>query len=172
MQNIQIGYSINQLASQGNAVSVKDPVGLYMTKLDTGNLKLDRSGDAGSLEPLPTGTFTFQRGDISKQQGLRLRVQIPDGVKAPNGRQLTVSDIYDTKKQRHTDYGAQIADYITMGVHGVVIPGVTVAPRQFCPGTSIADQSFADMVPQLKASIAEQVSPFSRISDVITRKEE
>ena len=140
-----------------------------MTNLDDGNLKLDRSGDTGSPEQVPPGTFTFQRGDISKQQGLRLRVQIPDGVKTPDGRQLTVSDLYDTKKQRHIDYGAQIADYITMGVHGVVIPGVQVAPREFCKSFVTADSSFADMVPQLKAAIAEQESPHNRISDINMR---
>lgn len=140
-----------------------------MTKLDTGNLKLDASGDAGSLEAIPDGSFTWQRGDIRLHQGLRLRVQIPDGVKGPDGRQLTVSDIYDTKNQRHVNYGAQVADYITMGVHGVVIPHVAVAPREFCPSFSAAESSFEAMVPHLKTVIAEQVSSHNRISDLITR---
>ncbi|KIW87786.1 uncharacterized protein Z519_11760 [Cladophialophora bantiana CBS 173.52] len=162
----RIGYGINQLASQGNAVSLKDPVAIYITDLDTGTLKLDRYGDTSRLEDIPEGTFTFQRGDITKQQGLRLRVQIPDGEKAPDGRQLTVSDIYDTKTQRHIGFGAQIADYIKVGVHGVVIGGVQVAPREFCPSFDTANTSFTDMVPQLKAAIAKQASPHNRVTDL------
>jgi hypothetical protein len=137
-----------------------------MISFDRGNFKLDRTGDFDALEPIPDGTFTFERGDIDKEQGLRLKIQIPDGVTAPNGRQLTVSDIYDTKNQRHIDFGAQFADYITMGVHGVVIPGVQPAPREFCLGRDIAQNSFAAMVPQLKETIEKQVSPLTRFSDV------
>jgi hypothetical protein len=135
-----------------------------MTKFDTGNLKLNRTGNTDALEPIPQGTFTFERGDITKQQGLRLKVQIPDGVTTADGRQLTVSDIYDTRNQRPIDFGAQLADYITMGVHGVVIPGVQPAPKEFCLETDTADTSFAAMVPQLKQAIEKKFSPLTRFS--------
>ncbi|KAJ9662005.1 hypothetical protein H2201_006294 [Coniosporium apollinis] len=162
----RIGYEINQLARQGISISVADPVGLYIHKFDTGNFRLDPTGDGdqGSLQRLPHGTFVFQRGDISKEQGLRLRIQIPDGVKNAEGRQLTVSDIYDTKTQRHIKYGAQFADYITMGVRAVAIPGGQPAPAEYCVGSEkTAVESFADMVPMLQRKIAMEVTPFARL---------
>lgn len=123
-----------------------------MHKFDTSTFMLDPTGhgDQGSLQRLPHGTFEFQRGGISKEQGLRLRIQVPDGVKNADGRQLTVNDIYDMKTQRHIKYGAQFADYITMGVRAVAIPGGQPAPAEYCVGREkTAVGSFGDMVPVL-----------------------
>ena len=106
-----------------------------MFEFNTDSFRLDPSGDGdeGSLVDIPAETFVWQRGDISKEQGLRLRVQIPDGVRSADGqRQLTVSDMYDIKTKRHVRYGAQFADYITVGVHCVTVAGKT-ALAEFCP---------------------------------------
>jgi hypothetical protein len=98
---------------------------------------LDADGTGNNLIDLPDGTFTWERGNIDKSRGLRLRVQIPDGVKGTGknaGRQLTVTDIFDTDTQSSIRFGAQIADYITMSVNGVVIPGGKPAAPLSCPG--------------------------------------
>ena len=125
---------------------------------------LDPNGDGESLQKVPPGTFTFQRGDISKQQGLRLRIRIPDGVTNTDGRQLTVSDIYDTKQDKHIEYGSQFADYITMGVHGVAITGGKPAPTEFCVGEQNASgEAFSQLVPFLRKKIQTQASTFSRM---------
>jgi hypothetical protein len=87
---------------------------------------------------VPAGTFLWQRGNISKNMGLRLQIQIPDGVvgkgSGNKGRQLTVSDIVDTSNNQNMLYGAQFADYITMTVKGVGIPGGRPADPLACPG--------------------------------------
>ena len=75
------------------------------------------------MSPIPPETFQWQRGDISQNRGLRLKVRIPDGVLNNKGQQLTVSDIYDTKTKQYIQYGAQLADYITMGVSAVTVEG-------------------------------------------------
>lgn len=161
----RIGFKINQLALTGASVSIADPVGLYMHEFDTSNFKLDPTGDGESLQDIPEGTFTFQRGDITKQQGLRLKIQVPPGIKNDEGRQLTVSDIFDTKEEKHIAYGAQFADYITMGVHGVAITGGRPAPAEPClRGAGVAiSASFVDMVPELRQKIEDQASTFKRI---------
>ena len=148
-----------------------------MHDFDTSNFKLDPTGDGGSLQDVPDGTFKFQRGDISKRQGLRLKIQIPTGVTNEEGRQMTVSDIFDTKEEKHIVYGAQFADYITMGVHGVAITGGSPAPAQFCvrnsgstaaltaaapSPSSSSSSSAADLIPLLRQKIQDQVSPFKR----------
>jgi len=86
---------------------------------------------------VPAGTFRWQRGNIAKNMGLRLQVQIPDGVVGTGennkGRQLTVSDIVDTSNNQNIMYGAQFADYIRMTVKGVAISGGTPADPLPCP---------------------------------------
>lgn len=136
-----------------------------MHAFDTSNFKLDPSGDGESLKDIPEGTFTFQRGDINKQQALRLKIQIPSGVTDDEGRQLTVSDIFDTKEEKHIAYGAQFADYITMGVHGVAITGGSPAPAEVCvrESAAAASSSFEEMLPLLRQQIQDQASPLKRI---------
>lgn len=132
-----IGDAINRLARDGTKVSIANPVAIYMRDFNTSNFMLDADGSGENLEPVPAGTFTWARGDIKKQMGLRMHIQIPDGImgKGDNaGRQLTVSDIFDTSNSQNILYGAQFADYMTMSVCGVGISGGKPAPAQFCPG--------------------------------------
>lgn len=108
-----------------------------MNAFKTSGFMLDTDGDGDNLQPVPDKTFTWVRGDVKKPMGLRLHVQIPNGVTGTGdneGRQLTVSDLVDTSNSQNILYGAQFADYITMGVAGVGISGGQPAPAQFCPG--------------------------------------
>lgn len=133
----QIGASINGLARSGNAVSIADPVGIYMVDFDSDSFMLDQDGTGSDPIPAPAGTFTWARGDITKKMGLRLHIQIPDGVKGTGGkagRQLTVTDLVDKSNNNlNIKYGAQFADHIHMGVNGVAIAGVHAAEAQLCP---------------------------------------
>lgn len=124
---------VNQLAATRASVSLADPVAIYINKFSRGSFKLDPAGDQSILLPIPEGTFVFERGDIAKGQALRLKIQIPDGYINAEGRQLTVSDIYDTKNLTSIRYGSQFADYILVGVTGVAITGGTPAEAKFCP---------------------------------------
>ncbi|KAF2225803.1 hypothetical protein BDZ85DRAFT_294246 [Elsinoe ampelina] len=132
-----IGDGINKLARSGVSVSIANPVAIYINTTNFSNLQLDIQGTGSNLVPVPDGTYTWQRGDIAKHQGLRLHIQIPDGVVGTGpdnkGRQLTVSDIVDTSNQQNILYAAQFADYITMSVSGVGIAGGQPAEAQFCP---------------------------------------
>ncbi|KAF9880613.1 hypothetical protein CkaCkLH20_01655 [Colletotrichum karsti] len=132
----KIGASINGLVRGGNSVSIADPVAIYMVDFDSSSFMLDQDGSGDNLIPVPDGTFTWQRGDINKKMGLRLHIQIPEGqigTGEKQGRQLTVTDLVDTSNSQNVKYGAQFADYIHMGVNGVVIPNVPVAEPQACP---------------------------------------
>ncbi|KAK3941638.1 hypothetical protein QBC46DRAFT_353084 [Diplogelasinospora grovesii] len=124
----KIGDEINKLAPDE-----------YMMEFSASKFALDVDGTGENLKPIPDGTFRFVRGDIKKKTGLRLHVQIPDGIMSEGdnaGRQLTVSDIFDTEKTVNIQFGAQFADYIHMGVNGIVIggePGQPAEPKK-CPG--------------------------------------
>ena len=106
-----------------------------MNNVDFSGLQLDQSGqkDQSNLIQVPDSWYNWQRGDISKQMGLRLQIKAPAGAKADNGDLLTVSDIYDTNTSFYIQYGAQFADHIEMSVSAVVADG-TAAEPQSCPG--------------------------------------
>ena len=140
---IQIGDNINKLARGGKIVSIANPVAIYIQSVNFGTLKLDQEGTADNMVPVPDGTFSW-RGDISNSKGLRLKIKIPDGVVGTGpdnkGQQLTVSDIMDTGNGQYIQYGAQFADYISMGVNGVGITGGTPATALPCPTPPLAHQ--------------------------------
>ncbi|KAL3444583.1 hypothetical protein BJX65DRAFT_170392 [Aspergillus insuetus] len=134
-----IGSAINDLARQGALISLADPVGLYIHSFQESVFKLDyngREGDDQDLRNLPAGTITWPRGDISQRQGLNLRIQVPNGVLGNSQQELTVGDIWDTQRQRYIQYGAQFADYILMGVTGVVTNDTVTVDPEPCISTS------------------------------------
>jgi hypothetical protein len=125
-----IGGGINSLAQSGSIISIQDPVGLYIHNVDLSNFKFDTAKTTGTasdedLVPIdkPEEVFIVQRGDFTISRGLRFKVQVPEGRLGKNGQQLNVSNIWDTKTKQHIRYGAQIADYVTMGVTAVTIDG-------------------------------------------------
>ncbi|KAH8427107.1 uncharacterized protein LDX57_004824 [Aspergillus melleus] len=136
-----IGSEINGLARDGKTISIADPVALYISNFEDKFFKLDKHGAESSTEDLvdlPSGTIRYERG--SKGSYLRVRIQIPDrtfGTGPKEGKQLTVTDIYDTSTDQYIYYGAQFADHITMCVRGVVAPPpYQRAESKNCPGAA------------------------------------
>ena len=164
---LQIGSQINSIARDNKAVSVADPVALYINDLNTASLKLDIFGTTTHMAPIPKGTFQWQRGDISKNQGLRLKVKIPDGVlgqgKNNKDQQLTVSDIYDTKTKHYIQYGAQLADYITMGISAVTIDSSNAEPQD-----CVFSANRAKGAPQLAKSVVQ--THFKGVNGILWRR--
>ena len=100
-----IEYVINKLATKGISAALADPIGIYINNFDTQGFKLDSTGDESQLLNIPEGTIIFRRGDVTKGQALRLKIEILQGVRNTEGRQLAVSDIYDTKNETFIWYG-------------------------------------------------------------------
>ncbi|KAJ5312238.1 hypothetical protein N7508_003068 [Penicillium antarcticum] len=130
-----IGASINFLARGGASLSVAEPVALYIRAFEIGSFKFDMNGTTdGAATDLrdienPEKVFQWQRGDIKNKAGLRIKIEVPEGLLDNNKKQLLVSNIYDTNKGLHIKYGAQFADYFTMGVSAVGIESKTAPPE-------------------------------------------
>jgi hypothetical protein len=146
---------VNSIARAGNSVSIYNPVALYIYSFNTASFMLDKAGDGTDLVPLPDGTITWQRGDITKNQGLRVSIQVPPGTLGNNGQPLSVSDIWDTNTGMHINYGAQFADYIKMTVGGVTIKG-TAAPAQSCPGATQANLATNGQISNVETLVAKE----------------
>jgi hypothetical protein len=111
-----------------------------MYDADFSSFLLDRTGkrrgNIREMSPVPDGVFDWSdRGDITKNMGLHLRVSIPKGMKTDDGsRDLNVSDLFDQNNGgRYVHYGSQFADYIFMSVSGIVGPKPSKAPKEW-PG--------------------------------------
>ncbi|KAJ1323027.1 hypothetical protein MN608_11881 [Microdochium nivale] len=143
----KIGIGINSLARSGKAVSIVDPVGIYFVEFASDSFQLDQDGTGNNLVPAPDGTFTWVRGDIDHNQGLRMHIQIPKGVTGTgdnDGRQLTVGDLVDTNNGQNVKFGAQFADYMKVGVSAVVKDAEKVAEPKGCPCEGVKPKPAAD----------------------------
>jgi hypothetical protein len=135
-----IGGNINQFAIEGKSISVADPVALYIHSFDTSTFKYDLKSTTGTpraedLEDIDekeaARIFQCVRGDLSKKQGLRLKIEVPKGKVGKDGKtQLNVSNLYDMKTKKHVKFGAQFADYIKIGVTAVYKDGKAADPQE------------------------------------------
>ncbi|KAM5519716.1 uncharacterized protein FRV6_00715 [Fusarium oxysporum] len=143
-----IGAAVNEVCRLAHdkvlpipaTISVKDPVALYIYDADFSSFLLDRTGkrrgNVREMSPVPDGVFDWcDRGDITQNMGLHLRVSIPKGLKTDDdSRDLNVSDLFDQNNGgRYVHYGSQFADYIFMSVSGIVGPKPAKASKQW-PG--------------------------------------
>ncbi|GAB1206309.1 hypothetical protein APSETT445_004994 [Aspergillus pseudonomiae] len=134
-----IGKAINDLPRKGASLTIAEPVALYILNFDTSNFQLDIHStsdhalpDPKDLKPIERSeeVFQWQRGDISAKHGLRIKIEIPKDRLDKYGKPLPVSNIYDTRTKRHIRYGAQFADYFTMGISAMGVKGKAANPEK------------------------------------------
>ena len=105
-----IGDIVNGLARQGYSITIKNPIGLYIHKIDlTGFKKPDGT-------PITPAYFKIARG--SAGQGLRAIFGVPSG-ETSGGHPFTVSDI--TIGGVKIAFGGQIAKRISIKLTGVAV---------------------------------------------------
>ncbi len=105
----KIGFEINQLARAGLAITLADPVGLYMVAFDDAGWQMSGGRPA-------SGFMKIVRGQAG--QAIRATYELPAPLKAQG---LTVSDV--TIGGTPIAFGGQIAEHITMGIKGVAATG-------------------------------------------------
>ena len=123
-----IGDVVNGLARLGYSITIKNPVGLYIHKIDlTGFKKPDGT-------PITADYFRITRG--SAGQGLRGIFEVPAG-QTSGGHPFTVSDI--TIGGVKIAFGGQIAKRISIKLTGVAVEkGKITDPLFACPGAAVA----------------------------------
>ena len=139
-----IGHVVNQLASRGFDLTLRNLVGLYMDRLDTAGWTMP--GPGGTRVPPPASFFRIVRGE--ERFAVRAAYEIPAGVTHPEtGDPLTVSDIEIGGVPIR--FGGQIAKLITMklvatGCH----EGQRNNPRRACVRTGVGVAGF-EAAPEL-----------------------
>ena len=119
-----IGDIVNGLARQGFSITIKNPIGLYINKIDlTGFKKPDGT-------PITPAYFKITRG--SAGQGLRAIFEVPPG-ETSGGHPFKVSDI--TIGGVKIAFGGHIAKRISVKLTGVAVEkGMINNPMFDCIG--------------------------------------
>src|SRR5439155_323171 len=115
-----IGSEVNRLARDGYSITLRNPVGLYIDKIDL----------AGITKPDGTGVtpsyFQPLRGDAG--QILRAVFKVPAG-EVSGGQPFTVSDLKIAGMP--IQYGGQIAKQISMKLTGVAVEKGKIPAKLF-----------------------------------------
>ncbi len=128
----RIGADVNALARDGYAITLADPVGLYIVRLETQGWR--------KPDGKPVGDYLrITRGKAG--QGLRAVYEVPARARA-NGQPFVVGDI--EIGGRPIEFGGQIAERMTMGLTGVATrkggisnPALACAGRRSVPGRTM-----------------------------------
>lgn len=160
-----IGKMVNDLARQGNFVTLRNPVGLYMNEIRENDFT-DANGERVAVAD---GYFVPTRMSPDGDLILRARFAVPDGVTTPDGRQARVGDLRYMGVPIQS--GGQIADAITMNLFAQALPGAPTQEPVSCIAHPCPDPDHPDYVipvpvgtpcsgvPSLAAARALSVSP-------------
>lgn len=103
----RIGADVNALARQGYAITLQDPVGLYIVRLETQGWRKPDGKPVGNYLRVVRG---------KPGQALRAVYEVPARARA-GGRPFVVGDI--EIGGRPIEWGGQIAERVTMGLTGL-----------------------------------------------------
>ncbi|MEU4040287.1 hypothetical protein [Streptomyces collinus] len=125
-----IGAGVNALARQKADISLADPVGLYFDDLSTDGWETPDGSD-------PKSYWTYLRGD--SEHRVRAVYEVPPD------KAFSVGDI--TIGGRPIEFGAQIADFITIRLTGVAcrFDDSTAQPQTACkefPAVDLREEGF------------------------------
>lgn len=112
-----IGGRVNALVRAGNAVTIDNPVGLYIGGIDLAAVELPDGGD-------PAACWRVLRGRAADRLILRAEFRPPDGV-TWGLEQVMVGG-------EPLRYGGQLAELVTMVIHGRGKPTAGQAPTEGC----------------------------------------
>jgi hypothetical protein len=129
-----LGDEVNKRARRGFAVTLRNPIGIYIngfdesgfTKPDPGGSRVPAQGFFKILRPIPSGP-----DDPGTTMPVRAVYEVPVGEVGPDGQQLTVGDIQIAGAP--INFGGQVAERITMKfVARVCRPGQFNNPPRSC----------------------------------------
>ncbi|MFZ1426700.1 MAG: hypothetical protein WAS21_08040 [Geminicoccaceae bacterium] len=145
-----IGGRINGLVRSGLAVSIADPVGLYMGEIDSTPIEVP-----GGI-PFDD-CWKVKRGDASARMILHAEFALPEG----SGFDL--EDV--TVGGEPLRFGGQLAELITVVIHGLGLAREDVAPTRSCDGACCRFADVADLQFGVVSGVACPVQNFHAPQD-------
>ena len=117
-----IGGNVNSVSRNGNWVTLKDPIGLYISEIDPSRF----TKPDGSIIPEFTERYwNVLRGSDDGSMILRASLKVPEG-ETHNGEQLLLGDLLVNGEP--LNYGGQVAETITMKLFALAVTGGPSGP--------------------------------------------
>ena len=117
----KIGAIVNAAVRDGNWVSLRDPIGLYMTDIDSSQFT---KPDGSEIADFRTRYWNVLRGSDDGKMILRASLKVPDDETFDN-KPMLLGDLLVSGDQ--LQYGGQVADTIDVGLYATVVPGAPKA---------------------------------------------
>lgn len=124
-----IGEQVGIQVSAGNRVSLTDPIGLYIARVDLSTL--ERETATGRVQVLETDVLTVTRGDADAIHPRKLHLKL----QAPPGANWVLGDCF--LDNRRIERAGQIARRITMALYADVQNGGADINPQPCRDTLV-----------------------------------
>jgi hypothetical protein len=116
----KIGAEVNAAVRNGNWVSLRDPIALYISDIDSSQFT---KPDGSAIADFKTRYWNVVRGSADGKMILRATVKVPEDEMFDN-KPLLLGDLLISGDQ--LQYGGQVADTIDVGLYATIVPG---APR-------------------------------------------
>jgi hypothetical protein len=121
-----IGGNVNSVSRSGNWVTLKDPVGLYISEID--HYRFTKP-DGSIIPDFLERYWNVLRGSKDGSMILRASLKVPDG-ETHNGEQLLLGDLLVSGEP--LNYGGQVAETITMKLFALAVVGGPSSTPQYC----------------------------------------
>ena len=134
-----IGSRINSAVRNGNWVSLRDPVGLYIIDINASQFQ---KPDGSPIPDFKERYWNVIRGDGDGSMILRASIKVPDD-EIIDGNNLLLGDLLVNGEP--IKFGGQVATFVTVGLYASVIPGGPNPSHLPCTTKCCIDPSFPNV---------------------------
>jgi hypothetical protein len=135
----KIGAIVNSAVRDGNWVSLRVPIGLYVSDIDSSQFT---KPDGSAITDFKTRYWNVIRGSADDKMILRASLKVPEEETFDN-KPLLLGDLLISGDQ--LKYGGQVADTIDIGLYATVVPGAPKATPIPCKNKCCADREFPNI---------------------------
>jgi hypothetical protein len=121
-----IGGNVNSVSRNGNWVTLKDPVGLYIAEIDFSRFT---KPDGSIISDFTEKYWNVLRGSEDGSMILRVSLKVPEG-ETYNGEQLLLGDLLVNGEP--LNYGGRVAETITMKLFALAVTGGPSSMPKYC----------------------------------------
>lgn len=135
----KIGAIVNSAVRDGNWVSLRDPIGLYILDVDSSQFT---KPDGSAIADFKTRYWNVIRGSADGKMILRASLKAPEDETFDN-KPFLLGDLLVSGDQ--LQYGGQVAETIDIGLYATVVPGAPKATPIPCNYKCCTDPDFPNI---------------------------
>jgi hypothetical protein len=132
----KIGATVNAAVRDGNWVSLRDPIALYISDIDSSQFT---KPDGSAITDFTTRYWNVIRGSADDGMILRASLKVPEDEMFEN-KPLLLGDLLISGDPLL--HGGQVADTIDVGLYATIVPGAPKATPIACRSKCCQDRNF------------------------------